>query len=164
MVSSQPDRAAGVAGSTWLMHHGFTPSETIKLLELRQRYERGAIRQTIPERRLRFARWLVENGRITESAPAHGEAASGSGSAQGHDESPMLCLSAAGRDSLGGPSTVGSAGATGEPAASRRPRKSSWRSENGRRQLGTALLTIGLVILVQAALVMLYLLVAVFAP
>jgi hypothetical protein len=68
MTGSQPNRAAGVAGSTWLMLQGFTPFETIKLLELRQRYERGTMPQTIPEQRLRFARWLIDHRYLDESA------------------------------------------------------------------------------------------------
>jgi hypothetical protein len=40
-------------------------------MELRERYERGAISNTLPERRLMFARWLIEHGRLVEAIPGH---------------------------------------------------------------------------------------------
>ena len=49
---------------------GFTPREAERLVALRMRYERGGFRE-VPEtsqeqKRLRFARWLVRHGRLTE--------------------------------------------------------------------------------------------------
>jgi len=53
---------------------GFTPFETTNLLDLRRRYERGALGDTQPGQRLRFARWLVRTGHLSEgqSVPAPG--------------------------------------------------------------------------------------------
>jgi len=49
---------------------GFTPREAERLVALRMRYERGGFRE-VPEtsqqqKRLRFARWLVRHGHLTE--------------------------------------------------------------------------------------------------
>lgn len=176
MVSSQPDRATGVSGSTWLMHHGFSPFETIKLLELRQRYERGAIRQTIPKQRRQFARWLVENGRLSESEPDHEEAEPWRGAAQRHADSQPQSRSETANDQSRertmaneslhetriGPIPVRTINATGGPGAARRPQTRSAGPRDWRRQIGSVLLTIGLVILVLAALITMYVPVLVF--
>ena len=49
-----------------LLRQGFTPAETMHLLRLKHRYEDGAFVDTLPLGRLRFARWLVRNGRLSE--------------------------------------------------------------------------------------------------
>ena len=46
---------------------GFTPQEAERLVTLKLRYERGGFREVTQEqKRLRFARWLVRHGRLTE--------------------------------------------------------------------------------------------------
>ncbi len=46
---------------------GFTPREAERLLALKLRYEHGDFREVTQEqKRLRFARWLVEHGRLTD--------------------------------------------------------------------------------------------------
>jgi hypothetical protein len=75
MMDSHSERADGTNGVQWLLSRGFSTVECIRLLEQRRRYERGAIRYTLPERRLRFARWLVQSGRLAEAVPDHRAAA-----------------------------------------------------------------------------------------
>ena len=46
---------------------GFTPREAERLVTLKLRYERGGFRELTQEQtRLRFARWLVRHGRLSE--------------------------------------------------------------------------------------------------
>ena len=46
---------------------GFSPSQASRLVAMRVRYQRGAYRTpTGEQKRLEFARWLVEHGRLTE--------------------------------------------------------------------------------------------------
>jgi hypothetical protein len=49
---------------------GFTPWEAERLVVLKMRYERGGFRELAEvsqeQKRLRFARWLVEHGRLTD--------------------------------------------------------------------------------------------------
>jgi hypothetical protein len=46
----------------------FTPAEVARLADLRRRYDRGEFRElTDAQRRLRFARWLVARGRLSEA-------------------------------------------------------------------------------------------------
>ena len=52
--------------SETLQRLGFTPFETVNLLTLKRRYERGALGDTLPAQRLEFARWLVRYGRLSE--------------------------------------------------------------------------------------------------
>ncbi len=44
---------------------GFSPRQADRLVALKIRYQRGAFRElTTAQKRLLFARWLVEHGRI----------------------------------------------------------------------------------------------------
>jgi hypothetical protein len=63
MVGPPPDRASTTAA---LRRLGFRPFETIRLLELKRRYQEGAFSDTLPAQRLTFARWLVQSGRLSE--------------------------------------------------------------------------------------------------
>jgi hypothetical protein len=46
---------------------GFTPREAARLVALKVRHERGGFRElTQQQKRLLFARWLVEHGRLTD--------------------------------------------------------------------------------------------------
>lgn len=46
---------------------GFSPRESERLVALKLRYERGDFRElTDAQKRLRFARWLVEHGRVSD--------------------------------------------------------------------------------------------------
>lgn len=46
---------------------GFSPRESERLVALRIRQEQGAFREVTPaERRILFARWLVEHNRLTD--------------------------------------------------------------------------------------------------
>jgi hypothetical protein len=50
---------------------GFAPAELVRLAHLKGRYDRGDFRELTPEeRRLRFARWLVAQGRVNEAVDA----------------------------------------------------------------------------------------------
>ncbi len=48
-----------------LRRHGFT-SEVSRLLALKWRYEGGSLDHLRHEQRLRFVRWLVDRGRLSE--------------------------------------------------------------------------------------------------
>jgi hypothetical protein len=58
---------------------GFTPREAERLVVLKIRYERGGFREVTEvsqeQKRLCFARWLVEHGRLTDWPPARHEMA-----------------------------------------------------------------------------------------
>jgi hypothetical protein len=55
------------AAALSLRSHGFSPSEASRIVALRVRFERGEFRETTrAQKRLEFARWLVEHGRLTE--------------------------------------------------------------------------------------------------
>jgi hypothetical protein len=58
---------------------GFTPQEAARLVALKIRYERGGFREVAEasqeQKRLRFARWLVEHGRLTDWPAAQHETA-----------------------------------------------------------------------------------------
>lgn len=55
------------AAALGLRAMGFTAHEAERLVMLKLRYLRGRFPQpTLPEKRLRFARWLVEHGRLNE--------------------------------------------------------------------------------------------------
>lgn len=46
---------------------GFSPRQAERLVTLKLRYERGVFRElTVSQKRLLFARWLVEHGRLDE--------------------------------------------------------------------------------------------------
>ena len=46
---------------------GFSPREAERLVRLKLRYERGGFRElTIAHKRLLFARWLVDHGRLSD--------------------------------------------------------------------------------------------------
>ena len=50
-----------------LREHGFSVGEEAALRALRQRYERGDLNEiSIEHKRLEFARWLVQHGRLTD--------------------------------------------------------------------------------------------------
>jgi hypothetical protein len=50
---------------------GFNAREAERLVSMKLRYLRGDFRQpTLEEKRLRFARWLVEHGRLSDGQPA----------------------------------------------------------------------------------------------
>jgi hypothetical protein len=62
--------AAGVA----LRSRGFSPPEADRLVRLRLTYQRGEFRElTDEQKRLTFARWLVEHGHLGEE-PSGGTA------------------------------------------------------------------------------------------
>ena len=49
---------------------GFNAREAERLVSMKLRYLRGDFRQpTLEEKRLRFARWLVEHGRLSDGQP-----------------------------------------------------------------------------------------------
>lgn len=51
-----------------LLARGFSPHEAARLAVLKRRYERHGLQELSDEqRRLRFARWLVEQGRLSEA-------------------------------------------------------------------------------------------------
>ena len=52
--------------ATHLIDRGFTANEAGQLADLKRRYLRGDFREATDGERLRFARWLVENGRLDE--------------------------------------------------------------------------------------------------
>ena len=60
-----PDGAAGTTAP-----RGFTRDEAARLIELKRRYDHGDFRELTDADRLRFARWLVEHGRLDEFRPA----------------------------------------------------------------------------------------------
>jgi hypothetical protein len=45
---------------------GFSPLEAERLVALKIRYDRGALREPTDDDRLGFARWLVEHGRLSD--------------------------------------------------------------------------------------------------
>jgi hypothetical protein len=48
-----------------LAHAGFSGNEIIRLLRVKVRYQEGAYHEVTPEqRRLEFARWLYQQGRL----------------------------------------------------------------------------------------------------
>ena len=48
-----------------LEHVGFSSEEIASLFRLKERYQRGAYQEATPEfKRLAFARWLYEQGRL----------------------------------------------------------------------------------------------------
>jgi hypothetical protein len=50
-----------------LRRHGFSLREADRLVAIRLRYVRGEYRElTEPQKRLRFARWLVDHGLLSE--------------------------------------------------------------------------------------------------
>jgi hypothetical protein len=50
-----------------LRQRGFSPREAERLVALKLRYVRGGFREvTNEQKRLRFARWLVDHGRLDE--------------------------------------------------------------------------------------------------
>ena len=52
---------------------GFSPREAERLVLLKVRYQRGDFQElSHGQKRLLFARWLVEHGRLSEGEPAHG--------------------------------------------------------------------------------------------
>ena len=56
------------AAALALRSQGFSPREADRLVTLRQRYERGEFREiTDSQKRLEFARWLVQHGRLTDN-------------------------------------------------------------------------------------------------
>ena len=55
------------AAALALRGQGFSPREADRLVTLRQRYERGEFREvTDSQKRLEFARWLVQHGKLTD--------------------------------------------------------------------------------------------------
>jgi hypothetical protein len=49
---------------------GFSLRQAERLVALKLRYERGVFREvTVSQKRLLFARWLVEHGRLDEGDP-----------------------------------------------------------------------------------------------
>ena len=51
-----------------LRRHGFSLREAERLVALKFRYVRGEYRElTEPQKRLRFARWLVDHGWLSEN-------------------------------------------------------------------------------------------------
>ena len=67
------------AAALRLRAHGFSPREAERLVALKWRHERRAFREmTEARKRLRFARWLVEHGRLSDGEPARRERPEGS--------------------------------------------------------------------------------------
>lgn len=61
-------RLGPIAASVALRGLGFSALEANRLVELRQRRERRELDEpTDGQKRLRFVRWLVQNGRLCES-------------------------------------------------------------------------------------------------
>ena len=52
--------------ATQLIDRGFTANEASLLANLKYRYRRGDFRESGEQDHLRFARWLVETGRLDE--------------------------------------------------------------------------------------------------
>lgn len=65
----------GVEATT--VQSAFTPEEFARLVALRELAARRSIYDELglDENRLKFARWLYEHGRLSESIPARGAAA-----------------------------------------------------------------------------------------
>ncbi len=64
---SQVWRLGTAASRLALTHRGFSARETERLIALKIRYERGDLRFVSDEdKRLRFARWLVMYGYLTD--------------------------------------------------------------------------------------------------
>ncbi len=60
-------RLGTAASRLALTHRGFSARETERLIALKMRYERGELRFVSDEdKRLRFARWLVMHGYLTD--------------------------------------------------------------------------------------------------
>ena len=58
------------AAAVGLRALGFSPREAERLVMLKLRYLRGEFSQpTLEEKRLRFGRWLVDHGRLTDAMP-----------------------------------------------------------------------------------------------
>ena len=67
MGTSQASLFATACGLVGL---GFSPGEVGRLLELKKRHTRGELHELTREvQRLRFAHWLVEQGRLHEGTP-----------------------------------------------------------------------------------------------
>ena len=59
------------AAALGLRAQGFSPREAERLVRLKLRCERGEFRElTDQQKRLLFARWLVEHGWLDEGSPA----------------------------------------------------------------------------------------------
>ncbi len=55
------------AAALGLRSRGFSPSEAARIVALRVRFERDGFREVpLSQKRLEFARWLVDHGRLTE--------------------------------------------------------------------------------------------------
>ena len=55
------------AAASALRACGFSPREAERLVALKLQYERGALHErTLIQRRLLFARWLVQHNRLSE--------------------------------------------------------------------------------------------------
>jgi len=62
------------AAALGLRAQGFSPRQAERLVRLKLRCERGEFRElTDQQKRLLFARWLVEHGRLNDSSPARRE-------------------------------------------------------------------------------------------
>lgn len=58
------------AAAVGLRALGFSPREAERLVMLKLRYLRREFpKPTLEEKRLRFARWLVDHGRLTDAMP-----------------------------------------------------------------------------------------------
>lgn len=63
-------RMGPIAAAVALRGMGFSPTEANRLVALKLRRERGGFDDpTDTQKRLLFARWLVQNGRLSEGEP-----------------------------------------------------------------------------------------------
>ena len=63
-------RMGPIAAAAALRGLGFSVQEASRLVELKQRRERGDFDDpTDTQKRLRFVRWLVQNARLSEGEP-----------------------------------------------------------------------------------------------
>lgn len=63
-------RMGPMAAAVTLRGLGFSSQEASRLVELKQRRERGDFDDpTDAQKRLRFVRWLVQNARLSEGEP-----------------------------------------------------------------------------------------------
>jgi hypothetical protein len=67
------------AAAAYLRRQGFSSQEAVRLVALRLRHDRGAFRELTDQDRVRFVRWLVEHGRLTDWPQDHtsGQGATG---------------------------------------------------------------------------------------
>lgn len=133
MACFHPDSTERTSESQVLLRQGFTPFETMRLMALKSRYERGAVKHTIPGCRLQFARWLVHNGRLAESVSASGHRRAGlpSHAPDARVGSPALSdvtdAAADPRgDQLGAPVDTGAASRCTGPCTEGHPGRMAW--------------------------------------